>query len=504
MVTSEGRPGWRRKVYIRALAMLAALLLLAPCTSAQDFNWEDVAITEVDSWDDPLGEGEELLLDVSPDGSKLALAGKGDRGELRVTDRDLETIAVPGGPSIDIHYKGVRWSEGGTWLTAWGTADYTDGDFLRFWNATTLEPATDVVLNDTVYLETIHTVQFLAYDLIIAIAGLDENGTSRVILTETRTGILLQNYEWRDGLSVLSLGSDLRTLLCIDETGSITSIGGPSWTNVTLFEGRGSRPTAHPFNPPRNREWLLSYEDGWIKFWGGGDREDVAAWKITDEGPVQGMAWAFETSAHYFIAAVPGSNGGSSIVCYYLVNTSVPIIDVGWEQIGTVAAVTLLQTDPSVDGHFWAAFDDGSIVLYRVSIILHDPPQVTFIVPEHDGEYEKTFLASGTVTDDHDRLEYVRVQIDGGNWYDTNVSGEEWTYKVGTDFMEEGFHEIVIDAFDGRHHTWEREFYQVPYDSDDDSNRWIWVILNIIIISAIVVGVVIWRRKKQSGEDGGG
>ncbi|MCK5415760.1 MAG: hypothetical protein KAJ35_10300, partial [Thermoplasmata archaeon] len=467
MVTSEGRPRRRGRVYIRALAMLTALLILIPPTAAQDIMWEDIAITVVDSWDDPLGEGEELLLDVSPDGSKLALAGTGGRGELRVTDRDLATIAVLSHPSFDIHFKGVRWSEVGTWLAAWGIDESQDGDLLRFWNATTLEPTTDLVLNTTVYLETIHAVQFLAYDLIIALSGLDENGTSRVLLTETRTGILLQNIEWRDGLSVLFLGNDMRGLLCIDETGDVTFIGGSSWTNVTLFKGRGSRPTAHSAYPPMNKEWLVGYEDGWFKFWGNRYRDDVTVLNITDKGPVQGIAWAYDIMVQYFVVAVPGSSGGSSIVCYFLVNASMPIIDVTWEQVGTVAAVTLLLTDPSTEGLVWTAFADGSVTLYRMQTISNAAPQVTIEMPEHDEAHTKPFLAHGTVVDDHDRLVSVQVQIDEGNWFDANVSGEEWSYKVGTDFLKEGGHTLYVDAFDGRSHTIEQVRYHVPHDRDD-------------------------------------
>ena len=100
MVTSEGRPRRRGRVYIRALAMLTALLIFMPSAAAHVYNWDDIAITEVDSWDDPLREGEELLLDVSPDGSKLALAGTGGRVGYKTDSIRYVTLVLHSDPQM--------------------------------------------------------------------------------------------------------------------------------------------------------------------------------------------------------------------------------------------------------------------------------------------------------------------------------------------------------------------------------------------------------------------
>ncbi len=484
------------------LVAFCVLLLMASVVSGNQ-DWDDVDLEEVDHWKDPTGNGADLWIDISHDMDRLLLVGYGGPDEIRVVDRDIETIATLVPPGTDPTVKGARWSQSGTWIVAWGRAEGNDTDFLAAWNGTTYEPADNLFENDTTPLVEISSAVFMAADDILFIGGRDVDGTSKVLLVETSTMNVHINYTWENDATITYLGTDGLSLICIDETGVITSIGGTDWTEIVRFEEGSSRePSSNSISSPGRNPWAIGYEDGSVYFWRG---YPIVASGDADlgSGPVQGITWAFYDIGDYYMVALPGEGQGSQLSVLYHANdtaTAVPVSDT----IDTGSAVTMLMMDSKAPGNIWAAFADGSLGYYNVTIIIDLPPEVTIDVPKYQQMYTGKVRFEGRFSDDHDNILSVRVRIDEGDWEDANLVGNVWWYEVDTDLLEEGFHVVNVEAFDGRHTTRSKEFFVTPQEYDGGEGEWPPGIPQIpfLIIAIVIVVFLFWRRSRRTEGEG--
>lgn len=480
------------------LIALCLLLLLTSAVSAIQ-TWDDVDLKEVDHWKDPAGNGADLMIDISHDMDRLLLVGYGGPDEIRVVDREVKTIATLVPPGTDPTVKGARWSQSGTWIVAWGRAEGNDTDFLTAWNGTTYEPAYNLFENDTTPLVEISSAVFMAGDDVLFIGGRDVNGTSMLLLVETGPMNVHINYTWEKDATIMYLGTDGMALQCIDETGVLTNIGGTTWMEMERFEeGSSRKPSSSSISSPGRNPWAIGYEDGSAFFWQGypivfsGDAD-------LGSGPVQGIAWTFKDVGGYYVVALPGEGQGSRLTVLYNEwdNTSaIPVSDT----VDAVSAVTMLIMDAKAPGNIWAAFADGSLGYYNVSNIIDLPPEITIDVPHYLQEYTGKVRFEGRFSDDHDRVNSVKVRIDTDDWVDANLIGNVWWYEVDTDTLYGGFHTVNVKAFDGRHEGQWSEFFNTPQETYNDDAEWPPGIpqIPILIIAIVVVIYLLWRRSRRT------
>jgi hypothetical protein len=484
------------------LIALCLLLLLTSTVSAIQ-TWDDVDLKEVDHWKDPAGNGADLMMDISHDLDRLLLVGYGSPDEIRVVDRDVNTIATLVPPGSDPTVKGARWSESGTWIVAWGRAGGNDSDFLTAWNGTTYEPANNLFENDTTPLVEITSAVFMASDDILFISGRDVNGTSKVILVETKNMNVHINYTWENDATVTFLGADRMSLLCIDETGVLTSIGGTGWTDIVRFEeGSIREPSSQSITTPGYNPWAIGYEDGSVYFWEGYPIESIGSTDLGN-GPVQGITWTFTDIGDYYMVAIPGEGQGSRLTVLYNEFDNITADPVS-DTIDTGSSVTLLMMDPKAPGNVWAAFADGSLAYYNTSFIIDLPPEVTIDVPNNLQEYTGKVRFEGRFSDDHDRVVSVMVRIDTDEWVEAELIGNVWWYEVDTDLLYGGLHNVTVRAFDGRHTAEWRGLFNTPQEYNEDRDEWPPGIplIPMLIIGIVVVVYLIWRVvRRTEGDD---
>ena len=77
-----------------SMMVLILLVVGAPWASAELPWWDDGTMAAVGSWQDPSGEGSDLQLEFSPDGSMLLMVGYGSPDEIRVADRDIQLVTT--------------------------------------------------------------------------------------------------------------------------------------------------------------------------------------------------------------------------------------------------------------------------------------------------------------------------------------------------------------------------------------------------------------------------
>ena len=427
--------------------VLVCLLFLPPIGSAHIEPWYEVGITEVDHWEDPLGVGSDLMFDISYDGSRLALVSTEDPDEISIVDRELETLATLHPPGENATINGVQWSDGSRWVAAWGRAEDMDSDFFQVWDVPTYKPTDAPFANATSSLPIISATRFLADDMILAIAGRDANGTSRLLIVETSNMNVHRNVTWEANTTILFLRSDGINLYCVDELGTITSISGMDWMLKDTYIGLSARPTAFALNRVKRGYWLMGYENGSTFFWGGIPFRPMGVNEFGD-GPVESLARIFPSLEDYFLVATPRDGGGSTIQALkYIANVTTLHPS---NRIETEASVTMMQPDPLNPGNVVIGFSDGSLTFYNMTLVPDNPPMVSILELEDPSATTGIIVVRGTVTDDNDNIQWVRVKVDDGEWFDINWTGTDWTLEINATLLSDGQHSLAVVAYDGR------------------------------------------------------
>jgi len=487
-------------------------ILLTPSTIAEDITWDWARISDVDRWPSSGGgTSDEVFLDISPDGSKLILSGFIQPNSLRIMKRNMIPIIdlYPPGPVENI--TGVHWTPNGTWVIAWGLSNGDAFDFLAVWDGSTYERVDEQFINTTGSFQTINTVLFLKNDELMAISGRDEDDISRVLVIETISGRMIHEWMWEDNASVLSLGSDPESLMCIDERGIVTSISIEDWSIIQVIEGRSTGPTADTFGPSMNRPWIIGYDDGWINFWGGDPIETAGDAFVSERGPVQGIVWAFNEPNGYYVWASPRTIAryGSVINLAYYNNSTETLIYM-YENESPGVTVTMLMSDPVESGLIWAGFSDGSLGQYKVELSDDKPPEVTIEYPENRSVHNESFWVRVDFYDDHDfryyieDIKYIKIRIDDGDWVEIHKEMEysRWSHYIRAANMTSGKHRITVEAYDGRHKNQTYVIFYVPGE-DDESEGWYSYKTQIILISGLLLYLSVllflrWRRRDSN------
>lgn len=491
--------------------LVLALLLGGPLAAEEEpepyIPWYDAEIVIVDSWKDPQAEGAPIMFHTSSDGTKLLVSGFEGADDLRVMDRAGKTLSVLDLPMENATIKGILWTWGETWLTAWGSSEGNDTDWFAMWDADTYEPTGEVFENGTTPLPIVDAAYFMADDFIVVLAGRDINGTSRVLVLETPDLGVRADIAWKDNTTVLFMGTDGSDVLVADELGAITTIGSSSWSELNRYEGFDTRPTAVSFASSQEpKPWMLGYEDGRTFFW------KCCPWAPAGNGshgpgPLQALTWIELDEVELHVLAVP-SEGGSTLSAHrtYFEHEGRDRIS---GPLFTEGAATMMATDPMVPGQVWAGFSDGTLALLNVTLTVDEPPQADVFEPEHTTALIRgTVMFRGNVTDDHDNITWVRVRLDDGEWEDAEWADGEWWFELDTTDISGESLVLYVKAFDGRTESFEwRVFYNFlgPGKGPDRMEHfWYWFTgcTSMVVIMVVVLYYSLWRGKpKRRPED---
>ncbi len=479
------------------LIAICILVLVASMVSAERY-WDDVDIEVMGSWTDPGGGGQDLRFDVSTDGTRIVLAGHAAANDVLVADRDMNVLATLVSPDQGLIVEGVRWSESGKWVCAWGTADGMDHDRLWMWDGTSYEPTEELFENFTTPLQRLDSVLFVAYDDILVLAGRDENGTSRVMLWETAWSTVRRDFPWEDNATVLHLGTDMMSIVCIDERGNVSAIGGSDWSEVKDLEGHDAVPTSTSQGTYLRHPWIVGCEDGMAVLWAGfpTQLENSSSFGV---GPVQAVAWSTMEGGSYYLLATPEDATRTNMTAYFYAVDQRPDNMVA-NPIVFPSSMTKMVTDVLVDGQVWCGFSDGTIALVNMTIIPDLPPEVTIEVPEKQQVFKENFLAQGTYWDDHDNVEWIRVRWEPESWFDANFSDGEWSYEVNHSKFDDAELSLEVEIYDGRHVNQTRVNFFAKNREGPDDDEWppgipLIPIVLLVLFLALLLMVRAYKRK---------
>ena len=447
---------------------MLAVSTVAMTTSAEIKWWDEGTMEEVASWSDPSGNGSDLQVEYSPDGSKLLIAGFGSPNEIRVVDRNVGHLATLDMKGIDVQVKGTRWSHQGTWIVAWGREEGGSRDLLMAWSASTFEPSQALFDDDLPPLEVVDSVVFPSNDGILAIAGRDALGTSRLLIMETHSRDVLNNITWEGNATLLTLETDNQNLVCIDETGALTSISTRNWDIQATYEGVRSRPSCWSFPRHGGHPWLAGYEDGTVYFWMNTPREPGGKADL-GEGPLLGVAWLMNDQENYYVVALPGADGGSDVQAYIYHEEGRPAVAVS-DTVTVDGRITMLVMDPVDPWHAIAGLEDGTLVALELALLPDTPPEITVDEPAEGTKHSENFTARGKVIDERDNVSYVRVWVDELPFAEAVMSDDEWSTEVDVRMLKAGSHVLHVEAFDGTYVNTTQVTFRVEWEKEGESS----------------------------------
>jgi hypothetical protein len=363
------------------IACLVVTMMLAPPAGGDVSNqYVTVDIVEGPEWRETGGGGQDLGLDFHPGGSRLLLVGYGAPGEVRVTDTELGTVAVIDLPEEDLEVRGALWSSGKGRVLVWGSSPGEANDSLLVYVPPHYTLNTTMVPREEVPLARIDAARFLAGDRILAVAGRDVNGTSRLLILEVGPFRLHRSYDFPGNATVVSIGTDNRTMLVLDDGGHLRPYRTTDWSPDGDPIELGDVPTASSYVIVGT--WAVGDASGQLTLVDG-LRTDRRATLALGMGPVQAVSYGHsEESA--FLVAIPGEDGGSVLQVIQLREWEGPLEARSEKAISAPGEVTSMAVDPATPGGVLVGFADGS--LRRYLLVLGPKPGDTrglgdFILP---------------------------------------------------------------------------------------------------------------------------
>ncbi len=478
------------------MVLIALVLLCLPSTAEV---WHEGIIEETGSWSDEDWTGEPYSMEYSYDGSMVMLVGYGGPNEIRIMDREMALLGKwePTGPNLAI--EGAYWSTSGEMITVWGSNGTEENDALLILSVPELEPMVGLNLSLIDHLIDITSAR-LIHDVILAIGGKDVEGGSRFHLFEIATSHPLNDINWTENAAIVSIDYDGIYLLVLDENGFITNIETMGWSWLTRWEGSGATPSASCIGQfLTDRIWIVGYENGKVRSWGEAPL-DLIGEPDTGDGPVLGVAGLFP-DPRYYAVAIPQGSGGSRITGW--------IHNATWGErewsnvIQASARVLSMDPDPQSWGQFLAAFDDGTIVSYRTTLIINMEPEIHITDPPRSAEWKGVMTVNGVVIDEVDRVDWVRYSTEEGEWIDANGTNE-FTFDVDADALEPALSGITIMAYDGVHESMILYEFHIlkPQEDEEGQDFWYWFIgcTSAVVLFLIVLYYVLTRKERSKGK----
>lgn len=364
------------------MAMAFALMATAasPDVSAFPFDpLEDSRLSVLASFQDPDSAGVDLTFRVSPDGGRLLMRGFGGPGEVRVTDLDTgnATVLAPLAPGFSS--RGCDWSMTGEKVVVWGETG--DEPRVLVYDAPDFQLNLTVGWLDLIDLAEVTEITYLAYDVIVSVAGRDASGTSRLMFIEVEQHSVRWNHVWEGNGTIIALEDNDGKIVILDDTETVTMLHGSDWNDFSRYPGT-LQGGLSAWSVPRGSGVILGDRSGRVLVdWF--DEETPFREVTVSERPVLGVAWTPFRYSNFLVATgLPG--GGSRLSAWQI-----------WSeyhsQIGTLEVcsmeidqeVTMIAMDPRGQDRVMVATDDGTLLAVRyvnrpipTEIRLGEPDQV--------------------------------------------------------------------------------------------------------------------------------
>lgn len=361
----QGREGPIRTMYATFLVLVLLVTMVSPAVRSQD-RWEMWMEEVPERTEGPAG-GANFTLRYNLDGSLLLLVGRTGPGDISIVDRDLGLVSRLELPSDDFHVAGARWSANTDTVIVWGTNGSEGRDSLLVYEWPTYEVNHSFVPRWLVPLEAITSAHLVAGELILAVAGRDVNGTSRIVVIETSPKEVKASYQYPGDLDVQCLEYEGRWLLAFDEEGGMMVISASDWAMVECREVLSDAPSTVMVRD--DSLWVVGSEGGEVLAM---DRRFTSRAEFESlPGPVQAGCFIHFEGVDHYIVANPNGRGGSDVRVWDRYEEKEPEVALEFE---TGAPVTVLHGDPMDNRTFTLCCSDGTIQTYRLygKVIIQD------------------------------------------------------------------------------------------------------------------------------------
>ncbi len=190
-----------------------------------------------------------------------------------------------------------------------------------------------------------------------------------------------------------------------------------------------------------------------------------------DNGVVE-LQWRLETNATWLSLnttgiSLEGTPADDDVGCY---DANVSVRD--WE-----------------GGEAWLSFN-------LTVVDVDHPPTIEINSPKDGGKAGSTVRASGRANDDSDVVEWVRYQLDKGEWMDAEGTAQ-WNFDIDTKDLKPGTHQINVKGYDGNS---ESDVYSVSFKVPEPESDGLSSMQAIGVIGAalviVAVGITLYLRRK--------
>jgi hypothetical protein len=152
--------------------------------------------------------------------------------------------------------------------------------------------------------------------------------------------------------------------------------------------------------------------------------------------------------------------------------------------------------------HVNVTVEDGSggkdWILFDIEVFdVNYPPNVTIDTPVSGALAKGRLIVSGRATDDDDRIVWVRLQVDGGEWVQT-IGNSSWSFELVTENLGAGNHTITVVAYDGVSQSEQRTVVFIL--QKNENGQWHPDILILLLVCLPIVALLMWilvRRMKK-------
>ena len=125
-------------------------------------------------------------------------------------------------------------------------------------------------------------------------------------------------------------------------------------------------------------------------------------------------------------------------------------------------------------------------------------PKVVLEAPEPGKTLKGIVIFSGTVTKGTREVVQAQMRVDGGEWKDA-VGTDSWTFTINTKSLKKGVHAFEFRAYDGTEYS---DIVKLDFKVDNTvggGKGFIPMLDGMTVLAlAMTIGLILWRRGKQS------
>lgn len=349
--------------------MLLAMLLLSPCVGGVKITFSARIAGPGEVRLEAVPGGGPAWVHYDQTGFSLLVWGHEGPDDVRLMGRDLRTrevLDIPAGFTV----KGVEWGDFWDRIVVWGSPGEGLNDTLLFYRAPSWEVEEGFMPPGLLPLVEIDSAQLFASDIILAVAGRDANGTSRILVLEPGQSSIIRDVPVMDDRTVVHIGRDHRFMIVLDDGGRLEVFRTTDWTPMIGFDLMPG-PFSSYFIEKGLVDEILGGQDGTIKTQSDLDKDE---WSTFDAGagPVLGVWFGNMNemgAGDYIVAAVPGDTTSSTLQLWDPRGGSNWTLKKSFEIDGRVS---MLTRDPRDNRTIVVGFENGSVSMYELVVKRHE------------------------------------------------------------------------------------------------------------------------------------